>query len=156
MLIGDFNLAVNPEEDFPLSWVNLLTAFGLTQHKTGATHDGGHVLDLLITHSPPDHEYVSDVKLADSVTGHRSIIFRIKVPSVPNTPITLHTSRPLKVINKDDFRRDLQQSLSHSLLQGLPTPHPFDTLSVSSFYTSTEKRVDFLISCVKQTLDHFL
>ncbi|PIK39063.1 hypothetical protein BSL78_24090 [Apostichopus japonicus] len=50
LVLGDFNLHIDkPADKEGAEFISLVESLGMTQHVTGATHRGGHTLDLVLT-----------------------------------------------------------------------------------------------------------
>ena len=89
-------------------FLDILEAFGLSQHVNVATHIGGHILDLIITRTdtlvplvpPVAHSLVSD---------HFSIICQLPLQRLPPESKTV-SFRKTDTINIENFKQDILQS----------------------------------------------
>lgn len=115
VICGDFNIHVNkPDDSDARKLLDLLQSAGLKQHVDFPTHVSNNTLDLLITRDlescasnvAPVHGLPSD---------HTGIICDINIQRAKATKRVVN-SRGINNINKEDFRRDLQDSLSEALV----------------------------------------
>ena len=81
---------------------------GLEQHVYTATHEHGHILDLVITHQ--SDYLISRTPFGDEfISDHASLLTYIQV--IRSTPLVKNvTKRKLKSVNVVDFQRDILDS----------------------------------------------
>jgi hypothetical protein len=107
VVCGDFNVHVDQCNDpHAARLAQLLQTFGLTQHVTEPTHDGGHTLDLVITRSDTD---ILNIRVGDKISDHALICFTLPVKK-PNTETQWITSRAWRRLSHDAFASDLAAS----------------------------------------------
>ena len=98
LVAGDFNLHVNDKnDDDSNNFINAMTALGLIQHVTFATHKSGNTLDLVMT------EVVSDIRIEGCIpdiffSDHSSVscVTSIECKDIVQKEVTY---RDLKHIN---------------------------------------------------------
>ena len=96
LLAGDFNIHVDDISDpTARSFLDLLSAFGLSQHVHEPTHRSGHTLDLLVAHEVvPDDISVSPLTLSD----HSSVSFLLPIAPKQPPSCTLLKHRALQAM----------------------------------------------------------
>ena len=71
IFLGDFNIHLDEKNNSnSMGFCDILTAFNLVQHVGEATHESGHLLDLVITR-PTD--FVSNVLVGDLFSDHKKL-----------------------------------------------------------------------------------
>ncbi|KAK3101096.1 hypothetical protein FSP39_000910 [Pinctada imbricata] len=105
MIMGDFNLHINTENNFTSDFQDSLFAMGLEQHVNFSTHTGGNILDLVITESVRGVELLS-CQQGPFISDH--CVIKI-VTNVPKENIKSETviSRNFKDMDKQTFAQDL-------------------------------------------------
>ena len=111
LISGDFNIHMDIENDSDrLKFVDLLDNFGLRQHVDHPTHTGGHILDLIITHSSSD--LIKDSPWTDHfISDHTTVICQLKVAK-PQPVSKQITCRNLKNIDINNFSKDVSEQFS--------------------------------------------
>ena len=87
-------------------FADLLNSMALSQHVHGATHELGHILDLVITRKS-DHLILGEPSPDILFSDHRTLQFQIQTP---RPPLKAHevSFRKIKAIDKDDeFMNDI-------------------------------------------------
>ena len=108
IISGDFNLP-GPVEARQLS--DLLSSFGLMNIVDFPTHEGGNILDLIITRTSDQH--VKNVHSGEQLSDHIFVNAEIIAAKTGFAEKTI-SYRKLKQINCNDFAKDLQQSQLYS------------------------------------------
>lgn len=108
MVVGDFNAHVdNPENPGGTELLELLDSMALQQHVSGATHVGGHTLDLIISRECDDTIRPGSVTISDMVSDHSSVHCVLDLePPLPVKRICKY--RRLAAIDRAAFREDLR------------------------------------------------
>ena len=109
MITGDFNFHLDvPSDCVAARFGRLLEAFNLIQHVNIATHQNGHILDLVITRASDDflnNIRVSDPAISDHSAVHCQLSFR--KPDPVGRQITY---RKLRSVDRESFVRDIENS----------------------------------------------
>ena len=93
ILMGDFNIHMDVLTDsFAMKFNETLYAFGMKQHISGATHDKGHTLDLVISRSNDDIS-IENPRVGDFISDHRAI------------HCTLNLTKPERITNERQYRK---------------------------------------------------
>ncbi|XP_077985142.1 uncharacterized protein LOC144439783 [Glandiceps talaboti] len=109
LITGDFNLHLDDENNRDTcQFKNMLDSVNLTQHVQQATHQRGHMLDLVITRT--SENTVEDIKISDPViSDHFAVSFKIPVTK-PKPTRKILSSRKITDINIEDVCTDIQNS----------------------------------------------
>ncbi len=115
-IIGDFNIHICcPGDALAGEFLNLLESFNSLLHATGATHEKGHILDLVLSCGLK----TDNVELINiCVSDHFSIVFNLyssplsKVTSAPIQPPTQQQQLNFQML----FHASLQSYLCPMLL----------------------------------------
>jgi hypothetical protein len=118
IICGDVNLHLEkPKQKNTIKFTEVISSYGLTQLIEEPTHQAGHCLDVIISsHNITEMNSVIVEKLDASAfpkCDHYpcSFNFSSNIVSQTNEKKCI-TFRNLRLINNDEFRHDLQQSLS--------------------------------------------
>jgi len=116
ILLGDFNVHIDCRDDSEgQQLTSLINSFNLTQHVSGATHIGGHTLDLVLSRTEDD--VVQGCEVGTFLSDHNSITFNLKVGN--SHPIRKDTEfRNVKSIDICDFNNAI---LASDLTKPLPS-----------------------------------
>ena len=106
LLVGDLNFHFdNPTSAHTKPIIDLLSATNHQQHVTLATHQKGHILDVIITRR--DELPIADITCDESVNSdHSAVIF-----TVPTT----HTVQPKRTITVRKLKNVNTQQISHDI-----------------------------------------
>ena len=107
LILGDFNIPMdNPEHPKTAKFNDILDTFGLRQHVKSATHNSGHILDLILTR---EEECISNSIKDKLISDHSAVLFdlQIKKPPLPTKEIAY---RKIKSINIESFIQDIKNS----------------------------------------------
>ena len=100
LILGDFNIHIgivnNPTS---LRFAETLTAFNLVQHVTEATHESGHLLDLVISRP---NDFVSNIINGEYFSDHKTILFDLKSGKLPIIKKSV-SSRNYRNLDTDAF-----------------------------------------------------
>ena len=102
------------------SFLELLDTFNLTKHITFSTHNSGHTLDLLITHSTSslisstDHTPISD---------QRIIFSTLSIPTNSRFPRITKLTRSINSTNITDFSNDILASTLYTASASTLVPY---------------------------------
>ena len=108
IISGDFNLHLDDPTLADVQTFNsILDNFNLVQHVTGATHLGGHTLDLFIT--PQESNYITSVEITEALSDHFSLTATLNF-DIPKVPPKTITYRAINKINVSLFKNDLAKS----------------------------------------------
>lgn len=93
LILGDFNIhTCCTENNFAQDCISLLESFNLTHHVTGPTHNGGHTLDLVITHGLS----LQNLDVLDGgISDHYSVSFDVLCPQPPRIMFSPIRSRTI-------------------------------------------------------------
>ena len=109
----NFNIRIYDRDDaVSLRFLELMESMGLEQHVHTATHEHGHILDLVITRQSDC--LISRTPFVDEfISDHTSLLTYIRVSrSIP--PVRKVTYRKLKSVNIIvDFQQDILDSGIH-------------------------------------------
>ena len=108
ILVGDFNIHVDiASDDSSKKLRDLLQNFGLRQHVKFPTHNGGHILDLVISRT--DTELVKDVSVVEGISDHHGILADLNVKTQKRSVVkkTFHQFKKLDMIK---FQQDILNS----------------------------------------------
>lgn len=98
----------NPDDPNALTFLILLTSFGLVQHVRGPTHQSGHTLDLVITRS--DNALIwSTVAYDQCISDHYPVCATLVTPKALN-PTREVSYRRIKAIDKEQLDRFIEAS----------------------------------------------
>ncbi len=110
LIVGDFNIHVDVlNNSSAKKFSALLDSFGLVQHVSDPTHDGGagkirHTLDLVITREAD--ALLADCFVSDYITDHAAVHCAVKVVR-PVLPSKLVQFRKLNSIDMAKFTHDI-------------------------------------------------
>ena len=106
LLVGDLNFHFdNPTSAHTKPTIDLLSATNHQQHVTLATHQKGHIIDVIITRR--DEQPIADITCDESVNSdHPAVIF-----TVPTT----HTVQPKRTITVRKLNNFNTQQISHDI-----------------------------------------
>jgi hypothetical protein len=109
-ITGDFNLHLDqPHAAGVQSFLSVLETFGLSQLVTFPTHDKGHTLDLLITHTSSDN--VTDITWTyPSLSDHYAVLAKFLFPVGLRSSRITKTIRPLSKIDFTQLNTDILSS----------------------------------------------
>src|SRR3981189_1601712 len=109
VLAGDFNIHVDiASDESSKKLIELLKNFGgLRQHVKLPTHNGGHILDLVI--SRVDTELVRAVSVVDGISNHHGILVDFTVTTHKRSVVkkTFHKFKKLDMVK---FHQDILSS----------------------------------------------
>jgi hypothetical protein len=108
ILVGDVNIRLDrPTDTAPAQFNEIVSAHGLVNNITSATHNRGGMLDVVVTRVdlPPSCVEVIDVGLSDHRLLQWSMAFNRPIPVYMTT-----TCRPWSRLDTDAFRAALQSS----------------------------------------------
>jgi hypothetical protein len=116
ILMGDFNLPQNQfDEDSQFS--SILTSFSLVQLVKEATHESGHILDLLIIRSE-DELNINHMKVVEGVADHCGVLFDMITTVMKNPQSSpIRKTRRFHLFNKDEFCVSLHDNVVLPLLR---------------------------------------
>ena len=111
VLTGDFNIHLDvPTDSFAIKFnETLYAAFGLKQHISGATHDKGHTLDLIISRSNDDIA-IENPHVGDFISDHRAIHCALNLTK-PKRISNSKQYRKIGNINIEHFKTDIANSI---------------------------------------------
>ena len=117
IIASDINIQLDVATDQnTVKFVQLRGTHGLTQHVTGATHRGGHCLDVLITTS--DLHVLSVSIGLPMLSDHSQIVAELDLRAPQQHAVKRCTRRAWRSFDYERFVNDLCQS---TLLQSLPS-----------------------------------
>ena len=99
LILGDFNIHIDIVNNPTLRFAETFTAFNLVQHVTEATHESGHLLDLVISR-PTD--FVSNIIIGEYFSDHKTILFDLKSGKLPIIKKSV-SSRKYRNLDTDAF-----------------------------------------------------
>jgi hypothetical protein len=108
ILAGDFNIHVDvPSEESSKGLLELLKNFGLKQHVKVSTHNGGHILDLVISRA--DTELVRGVSVVEGISDHLGILVDLSVTTQKRSVVkkSFHQFKKLDIVK---FEREILSS----------------------------------------------
>ena len=108
ILAGDFNIHVDiASDELSKKLIELLKNFGLRQHVKLPTHNGGHILDLVI--SRIDTELVRAVSVMEGISDHHGILVDLTVTCQKRSVVkkTFHQFKKLDMVK---FQQDILSS----------------------------------------------
>ena len=109
LVVGDFNLHMDRLSSHEAAqFKEVLFSLNLQQHVTTATHDHGHMLDLVITRD--GESLVEDITIHPAVmSDHNPLSFCVKIKKPEKQRRTI-TYRKICDIDKEKFAQDIQGS----------------------------------------------
>jgi hypothetical protein len=123
-LMGDFNIHVDNTTDTSATALScLIHQYGWSQHVNVATHDAGHILDLILTKKNSRMHIPSGaITLTAGCADHLAVIFQLSLVK----PHTLKVWRHVRNLNKVDPQALWKDfwSIFCSTLSPLPTTSP--------------------------------
>lgn len=95
LIVGDFNVHVCcPENPRAKYFLHLIDSFNLVQSVSGATHERGHTLDIVLSYGLPIH----NLEICDAVfSDHMPVLFEIMLAG--NTAKPCAIARRCRIIN---------------------------------------------------------
>lgn len=127
VITGDFNLHLNEDNPDAKHFVHILNSGSFTQHVNTATHNKGHVLDLVITDS--QNNIISNLKIVPGLpSDHAALVFNVDFPRHHAPSKCTVKRRNTRGI--DSFTRDLSET---PLIKNMST----DLNTAVSQYNST-------------------
>ena len=103
-IVGDFNFNFDSNTDVHVRRLrDMLDSHGMTQYAEVATHQDGHILDLVIART---YSCVMDTVVADLISDHCAVHCRIAMRKHPFRR-ELKTYRKMKAINLTSFSTDI-------------------------------------------------
>ena len=110
VIVGDFNFHFDINTDVHVRRFRyLLYSHGMTQYVEVATHQEGHILDLIIART---YSCVVDTVVADLISDHCAVHCRIAMRKPPFRR-ELKTYRKMKAINLTSFSTEIENSIIH-------------------------------------------
>ena len=107
VIVGDFNFHFDINTDVHVRrFRDLLYSHGMTQYVEVATHQEGHILDLIIART---YSCVVDTVVADLIPDHCAVHCRIAMRKPPFRR-ELKTYRKMKATNLTSFSTDIENS----------------------------------------------
>ena len=107
VIVGDFNFHFNINTDVHVRrFRDMLDSHSMTQYVEVATHQEGHILDLIIART---YSCVVDTVVADLISDHCAVHCRIAMRKPPFQR-ELKTYRKMKAINLTSFLTDIENS----------------------------------------------
>ena len=120
LLVGDFNIHVDDiRNKDAMNFVEMLESAGLQQHVTVATHQAGHILDLIISRKI-DNLVNSVDKVSGLPSDHHALICPLNLGRPPPEK-KLITCRKLRNINLNILREDIKGGSLCSLSTRCPS-----------------------------------
>jgi hypothetical protein len=110
LLLGDFNIHVDDVHEHP--FLKTLGEFGWKQHVSTATHENGHILDLVLTRNG-SFSPIGPVSVHPSVSDHSLVCFEISIPR-PLKEKKFRLVRNLKKVDVSLFWSDFWNALLHT------------------------------------------
>ena len=109
LVLGDFNIHMDNHADATAQDLrDLLYSFNLEQHVNHATHEKGHILDLVITRE--EDKIVKSLSVTPrALLDHHSISFKIPGKNEKSKSNTVKLRR-LKNIDLDQLKEDIENS----------------------------------------------
>ena len=107
IIAGDFNFHMDCDDSTTVQFNQILDLFSLKQHVTGATHIGGHTLDLIITLK----DLQINVDKFESALSDHFLLNSCYPLSLPRTYTTTINYRPLHKIDSIKFEEDVRSLL---------------------------------------------
>lgn len=108
VVVGDFNFHVNDENDVDAShFLDILTAYNLTQCVSKRTQESGHTLDLIITRSLS--KFVTNVTVEQKISDHFSVKCQLPIRRPHNDGKKEVRFRRLKTIDFDKLDSELSE-----------------------------------------------
>ena len=111
IFLGDFNNHLDEKNNSnSMFFCDILTSFNLVQHVGEATHESGHLLDLVITR-PTD--FVSNLLIGDLFSDHKIVTFNLQTGKVLPEKIKVN-SRNYKGIDMQSLKQDITSSFENA------------------------------------------
>ena len=135
LIVGDFNLHVDSQNNAGRRFTGFLQSFNLRQHVNGSTHKNGHTLDLVITRE--EQSFIKNLLVFDPALSDHFMIRCNLDFSKPVAQDQKLSFRRLRAIDIDKFSSDLEDS---ALIR---TPLNDDlSLAVDQFNSSLRSIID--------------
>ena len=101
LLVGDFNLHIDDASNVIASeFLNITESFNFRQHVSGATHIGGHTLDLVFSLGLDINNICCEDLL---ISDHKCIFFTLSATAEPLYPVTTLRSRIITQTTAEQF-----------------------------------------------------
>ena len=153
-ILGDFNIHVDdPTAPGTNSFLSSLHSFDLKQHVNFSTHESGHTLDLLISHT--SSASLSNISpYFPALSDHDAVLATLSVPVKDRPTRITKTIRSIRSINPAQFSNDIRSS---ALFKTRPTSlaeylQDFNSTLISLMEKHTPARV---ISCCSRPSQPF-
>lgn len=102
VIVGDFNFHVeDTSQSVVQKFLEILHSFGLSQRVTGATHQKGHTLDLLITRD--SEKCVVNINIDSTLPSDHSLVHFLADVTRPRSEKVVRLTRPLRSIDQESF-----------------------------------------------------
>ena len=139
IIAGDFNIHVEDLTDpDTITFIHLISNYGLIQHISISTHIGGGILDLVLTRSNAcDMLNIKDINVVKTVTtsDHYFVNFSIAFPHHKGSHKEDMVGRKISDIDMNLFKEDL-------LLSDINDPNKFtDCNSATELYNKELRRI---------------
>ncbi|KAK2183690.1 hypothetical protein NP493_299g00033 [Ridgeia piscesae] len=114
LLVGDLNFHFdNPTIAHTTPIIDLISATNHQHHVTLATHQKGHILDVIITRR--DELPIADITCDESIkSNHSAVIFTVPTTQTVQPKRTI-TVRKLKNVNTQQISKSANQQISHDI-----------------------------------------
>jgi hypothetical protein len=110
IIMGDFNLHLDlPDDHYSTAFSTLLDTFDLKQHISTPTHNSGHILDLIITHSSTTISEIGTIDLF--LSDHSTVFCHLPISSNSRPSRITKTIRKFSAINPEAFSSDVLSSV---------------------------------------------
>lgn len=136
VILGDFNIDIAASSTVSKDFCNILSMNDFHQHVNFATHDSGHIIDLLLTRK--DVSLISNVSSGPGVSDHISIFFNVSSVLPRCSAPIFYKSRPFHRMDLELFSDDLYASVTLPILWAAINIHP-STTDLVGFYNSSLK-----------------
>ena len=116
IVVGDFNIHVDRPGPDKSQFDEVLTNHRLSQHVTSATHEKGHILDLIL--SGVDSNIITTTKVHSLISDHWSVVCLLKTPGLNNTtvPNKVISFRNLKALDLTSLSERLKPDFTRLIL----------------------------------------
>ena len=106
-----------PNASLMKQYMDLLKAFGLSQHTNAPTHKAGHILDHILTHYI-DNTEIKNIEVQDFVSDHNLVSCTISMQKRKSIPKEI-VYRKINAINIQAFREDIIASNLYTKLTNM-------------------------------------
>ena len=111
IFLGDFNIHLDEKNNSnSMVFCDILASFNVVQHVGEATHESGHLLELVITR-PTD--FVSNVLVGDLFSDHKIVTFNLQTGKVLPEEFKVN-SRNYKGIDMQSLKKDITSSFENA------------------------------------------